>query len=531
MRRLSNLALVLTLSLSIVLNSVSGLAQDEISAPSSVSADEAYAPLADSVEADYLATTEDLARYVVSAEMTSASSGTLASISGQMTVTYLNSTGDDLSELYFRLYPNSAEYAEGALQVTDARIDGERAFTTVERSETLLTVDIGRPLGAGELVEASLEFVTTLPTDPLESYGMFKYDTDTNTYAMAHWLPLLAGWDEIYGWNTGPVSENGDPVYTEAAVFEVELTADADLVFVTSGSALERRVEDDLANTTYATGPSRDFVMTASADFLVESRTVGETTVNSWFWPGSEEGGAAAAESGAGSLALFNDLIGDYPYEEFDIVQVDIGNGAGGVEFPGMVYIGSSFYDPGGYAASIPGFLEFVVVHEVLHQWFYNLVGNNQYQHAFLDESLSNYLSTIYFADQYGQEAANEQANLQLRLGYFNMLFQEGDQVVNQPTDDFPTGNDYGVIVYGKGALAFMELRREIGTEAFFAALAQYYEDFAFEVAQPDDLLAAFEEASGQELDDFWDHWFNEAAGLEDFDATDLARVLRELGE
>jgi hypothetical protein len=531
MRRLSSLALAFALSVSIVLQSTAGQAQEEVSAPSSVTDDQAYAPLADSVEADYLATTEDLARYVVSAEMTSAGSGTLATIAGQMTLTYRNTTGGDLSELYFRLYPNSAEYAEGTLQVADARVDGQHAFTTIARGDTLLTVSLGSSLAAGAWVEVSLEFVTTLPTDPLQSYGMFKYDSDTNTYSLAHWLPLLAGWDEVYGWNTGPVSENGDPVYTEAAVFEVELTADADLIFVTSGSALGRSVDRDRATTTYATGPSRDFVMTASTDFLVESRTVGETTVNSYYWPGSEAAGVGAAESGANSIALFNDLIGDYPFEEFDIVEVDIGNGAGGVEFPGLVYIGSSFYDPAGYAASIPGFLEFVVVHEVLHQWFYNVVGNNQYQHAFLDESLSNYLSTVFFADQYGPEAANEQANLQLRLGYFNKLFQDGDQVVNQPTDDFPTGNDYGVIVYGKGALAFMELRREIGTDPFFAALAQYYEDFAFDIAQPDDLLAAFEEASGQELDDFWNHWFNDAAGLEDFDATDLARVLRELGE
>ena len=531
MRRLSSLALILALSVSIVLQSSAGLAQDVIAAPSSVTADEAYAPLADSVEADYLATTEDLSRYVVSAELTSAGAGTLASITGELIVTYHNITDDDLAELYFRLYANAAEYAEGALQVTNVHIDGEHAITTMEREETLLTVSLGAPLAPGDSVDVSLEFVTTLPTDPLQSYGMFKFDSDTNTYSLAHWLPLLAGWDDVYGWNTGPISVNGDPVYTDAAVFEVELTADADLVFVTSGSALERTLDDNHATTTYATGPSRDFVMTASEDLLVESRTVGETTVNSYFQPGFVDRGTLAAEAGASSLALFNGLLGDYPYEEFDIVQVDIGNGAGGVEFPGLVYIGSSFYDPTGYAASIPGFLEFVVVHEVLHQWFYNVVGNNQYQHAFLDESLSNYLSTVYFADQYGQEAANEQANLQLRLGYFNMLFQEGDQVINQPTDDFATMNDYGVIVYGKGALAFMELRREIGTDAFFAALAQYYENFAFEVAQPDDLLAAFEKASGQDLDEFWDHWFNEAAGLEDFDATDLARVLRELGE
>lgn len=531
MCRLSNLALALMLSLSALPLVATTLAQEKIETPSPASDDPAYAPLIDSVESDYLTTTGGLTRYDVIAELTSAGSGQLASIIGQMTVTYVNLTGAELTEIYFRQYPNSAEYAEGSLVVSNADVNDQNASTTVRRADTLLTVTLSEPVQPGEAVEISMEFSTTIPTDPIQSYGMFKYDSDTNTYSLAHWLPLLAGWDEVYGWNTRPVSENGDPVFTEAAIFEVELTADEDLIFVTSGSALDRTVEDGRATATYATGPSRDFVMTASPDFLVESRVVGNTTVRSYFWPGSEGGGAAVLESGAEALEVFNDLIGLYPYEELDFVQVDIGNGAGGIEFPGMVYIGSSFYDAGGYASSIPGFLEFIVVHEVLHQWFYNVVGNNQYQHAFLDESLANYLSTVYFAAAYDAEAANEQANFQLRLGYFDMLFQEGDQVVNQPTDDFSTMKAYGVIVYRKGALAFMELRREIGSDAFFAALKQYYADFAFKIAQPDDLLSAFERAAGEDLSEFWDHWFNEAAGKEDFDATDLARVLRELGD
>jgi hypothetical protein len=39
-----------------------------------------------------------------------------------------------------------------------------------------------------------------------------------------------------------------------------------------------------------------------------------------------------------------------------------------------------------------------------------------------------------------------------------------------------------------------------------------------------------FEASSGQDLDAFWSHWFESADGKEDFDATDLARVLRDVG-
>src|SRR5688572_14247779 len=109
MRRLSNLALALMLSASLLPQSLSVHAQEEIATPSSTTANPTYAPVIDSVEPDVLATTGTMARYEVTAEMTSAGSGALASITGDLTLTYTNETGDELTELPFRLYPNNQE--------------------------------------------------------------------------------------------------------------------------------------------------------------------------------------------------------------------------------------------------------------------------------------------------------------------------------------------------------------------------------------------------------------------------------------
>jgi hypothetical protein len=507
-------------------------AQTDTPVASSASTDPDYAPLIDSVEADYLRTTQDLTRYSVVAEFTPVAGDANATIAGTSNITYQNHTGAPLDTIYLRLYPNVAEYAEGGMTVSSVRVDGARPpRVMLSEDDTLLTIPLAQPVAKGAEVALSFRFKTVIPTDPRRSYGMFKFDTDTNTYSLAHWQPLLAGWDRDNGWNLDPISKNGDPVFTEAAVFDVSLTAPSDLIFATSGSVLQRGGnEAGQVVTHYASGPSRDFVMTASIDFKVTETTVGETTVRSFAWPGSEDGAKRVLDSGAKALKLYNELIGLYPYEELDLVQVAIGNGAGGVEFPGMVYIGADFYDVNSGNID-PSFLEFVVVHEVAHQWFYGVVGNNQYQHAFMDESLANYLSIVYFAAEYGTEAANQQANLNLRLGYFDLLFQQGDEVVDQPTDAFPSMHEYGVTIYGKGALAFLELRQTIGTDAFFAGLHRYYQDNAFTVAEPEDMKAAFEQASGQDLTDFWTHWFEEAKGAEDFDAADLAKLLREIGE
>ena len=75
----------------------------------------------------------------------------------------------------------------------------------------------------------------------------------------------------------------------------------------------------------------------------------------------------------------------------------------------------------------------------------------------------------------------------------------------------------------------FWNCRKRSASDAFFAALHQYFQDYAFAIATPDDLRAEFEQSSGSSLTDFWQHWFEEADGLDDFDASDLSRMLREL--
>jgi aminopeptidase N len=114
------------------------------------------------------------------------------------------------------------------------------------------------------------------------------------------------------------------------------------------------------------------------------------------------------------------------------------------------------------------------------------------------------------------------------------MLFAgEGDDVVDQPTDNFSSQNVYGTMVYAKAALGFAAIRRAVGDSAFFTGLASYAGAFAFSfaIAAPDDLRYALEQASGQDLAELWSHWFEAAEGLQDFSPDDLTQLRRDLGE
>ena len=174
--------------------------------------------------------------------------------------------------------------------------------------------------------------------------------------------------------------------------------------------------------------------------------------------------------------------------------------------------------DPEGFA--------FIVAHEIGHQWWYGMVGNDQYDHAFIDEGLTNFVTTIYFREMYGAAKAVEQTERNLTLWYLAMLYAgDGDQLVDYPTDDFPTQGDYGATIYGKGALGFGAILDAIGDDAFFAALKDYLQDFRFKVATPVDLRAVFERASGQDLDELWHHWFEAKEGKQDYDPSDFVRL------
>ncbi|MEA2598604.1 MAG: hypothetical protein QOF01_5073 [Thermomicrobiales bacterium] len=479
----------------------------------------------------YAATAGRLTRYRIEATLTPGGDQP-ATIAGTLDLNYYNGTGQAQEALYLRLYPNDDEYAEGGQTLDSVTVDGVRIEPELSEADTVAAIPLPEAVAPEATVEVQVAFTTTIPSDPRESYGMFGVDSETGTYALAHWEPLLAGYDPVDGWNLDLLSNYGDPVFTDTALYDVTLTAPEDLIVVTTGSETESEaVADGQLRHRILSGPVRDFVMVLDGDLQSVSEEVGGTTVRSWYNPGDVEIGQDILRYGAQSLEVFGGLFGAYPYTEMDLLPVDL-SGAAGVEFPQIMYIEDSYYDPGNASSRRdPDSLEFTVAHEVAHQWWYGMVGNNQYEHAFIDEGLTNFVTTIYFREMYGDEKADEQVDRNLKLWYLTMLFGAGeDQVVDQPTDDFPSQGHYGSTIYGKAALGFGAIDDAIGDDAFFAALTDYAAEFRFNVATPADLRAAFERASGQDLGELWRHWFEATEGEHDFNAAEYARLRREYG-
>ena len=85
---------------------------------------------------------------------------------------------------------------------------------------------------------------------------------------------------------------------------------------------------------------------------------------------------------------------------------------------------------------------------------------------------------------------------------------ETGDTSVDQPVTAFvDRPNQYGPIVYDKGALFFVNLRDKLGDQVFFGALASYYSAEHYKIASPADLLGAFESSCSCDLSAFYAQW------------------------
>lgn len=428
--------------------------------------------------------------------------------SGHERLEYTNTEGHALNELYLRLYPNGGlTYGAGWLALTTAKVNGTPVVPVIELGGTAARLELEEPLPAGESLVLELDFVGRVPQDfasfsGSSSYGI--YDYTKGMLKLANWFPILAPYDEA-GWHLDPFYNWGDAVFSETADFEVWITAPAEQVVVASGTELERAVNPDgTATYHYSAELMRDFFVAMSPYLKRLTSEVGATRVNSHYFEGDELGGQKALEVGANALALFNQRFGLYPFPELDILETSL-PWAGGVEYPGIVLISDKLYGSAEYMARQELQFTMIVSHEVSHQWWYSLVGNDAIREPWLDEALATYSSGIYAQELLGEAAYQE------LLSEWEYNYRRAREAVDTPItaslDRFYNNSIYYGLVYCGGALFYHELRAALGDELFFPGLQEYFKRFEYGVATTEALLAIFEEVSGRELDELYERW------------------------
>ncbi|RJP52055.1 MAG: M1 family peptidase [Anaerolineaceae bacterium] len=418
----------------------------------------------------------------------------LIHVEGKEIVFYTNREDESLSNIQFRLFPN---ILGGTMEVRDLLVDGKPVTPSYGLENSLMTVPLESPLAVGQSIRLEMEFSLEVPTDVELNYGVLaSYE---GVLTLAHAYPVIPVYNDE-GWNAELPPQAGDLTFNDAAFYLVTVTAPKDLMIVASGleSAPVTTGRQQVLNV--AIGPARDFFLAASDDYEVVSQQVGEVTINSYAPKSLQEQNQAALTAAARAMKTFSEQYTPYPYTEFDIVVTP--TLALGIEYPGATAIAERIL-LGEYGEQTSAYLESTTVHEVAHQWFYNLVGNDQLDEPWLDESLAQYVTWQYYELNFGAGAAD--GFEQSLLGRWARV-ENAPIPIGQPVAAYE-GREYGAIVYGRGAFFFEALKNKMGAPAFDAFLRDYAVTFAWENASTEELKLLAEKHCNCDLTPLFEEW------------------------
>ncbi|MFH1862930.1 MAG: M1 family aminopeptidase [bacterium] len=202
-------------------------------------------------------------------------------------------------------------------------------------------------------------------------------------------------------------------------------------------------------------------------------------------------------EACKGYFDLYNELLGAYPFEKFWVVDNFFASGYG---MPSFTLLGSQ-------VLRLPFIIYTSLGHEICHNWW----GNSVY----VDYESGNWCEglTVYCADYlYKERKSAEEARayrLDVNRDYTAYVHEHNDF----PLRDFVVRHDPAqrAVGYGKGALVFHMLRRQIGDEQFWGALRRFYRENTWSLASWSDIQCAFVEETSTNLDVFFKQWVNRA--------------------
>jgi len=408
---------------------------------------------------------------------------------------FTNHEGQTLEELVLRLYPNFGPATEGIaykdrMQVGGVTVNGEPVEIGYIASNTAVVAPLPHPLAPDATIRLELDFAMSLGPAYKERWEL------------ASFYPLLAIYDET-GWRKD-IAPEGDLVYSESGLHVVEFTLPGDMVVAASGTEVTTYSNSDGTVThTFLAPGLRDFALAFGEALQRVQANVDGVTIYLWHSP-NDPLVEAKLRAVADAVQGFDRLFGSYPYADLDIVtQFDPewwGPAGAGVEYPGLV-----FYTHGEEN------WEYNLVHEVAHQWWFSVVGNDVHLEPWLDEALADYSAFIYFHEFHGEDEAKRAFQKNVLEDYEMGLAAgriSGKEPVGLSVYDLPPRDAmYFWIVYGKGALFLDALQREMEDEVFFEFLQEYYRRYKYKVATGEGFLGVAEQVAGRELDELYDTW------------------------
>ena len=203
----------------------------------------------------------------------------------------------------------------------------------------------------------------------------------------------------------------------------------------------------------------------------------------------------------------YSGWIGGYGYPVVQVVEGPKNNSSGGMEYPMVTLITS----PDAKVET----LDAVIAHEIGHNWFMSMLGSNERAHTWMDEGLNTYFQFRYEAEKYRSnsifgDGIPKELKEKTTDEFLGLIYNAIDKnipmqsAMDIPADKFASSDEYGLISYVKTALWMYILESAIGKDKMDLAIHNYFDKWKNKHPQPEDMQAAFEEATGTKLDRFF---------------------------
>jgi hypothetical protein len=407
-------------------------------------------------------------------------------------IDYTNVTSETLPNLMLNVHPN---HSRGTFELNEVRVDmdGEEVQPEVFPLDVTLRLELPRPLQPNEHVAVLLDYALNLPKiQPTEEFSGGGFGYSSRSVSIGNWYPVMAPYRGEKGWYGLKYFPVGDPYVTEVADYLVTITTTEGVLV--AGAGQETREGNQWH---FEAKQARSFAFAASDQYQVSNSQVGDVTVHSYYFPNHADGGEVVLETATQAIALFTELYGTYPFSDYRVAETEF---AGGMEFSGLTFLGSVFYDEYDGTTRTP--LIPLTAHEVAHQWFYGLVGNDQLTEPWLDEAPAEYSAFLYY-ERYLPDDTD--------WWWFYAVDQWAPTgKIDNLVYVFRDNREYVDAVYRRGAQFMNDLRETMGDPAFFGFLKEYQRRYAYQLAQSRDFFRLVQEFTTADLVPLQEEYFRQ---------------------
>ena len=439
------------------------------------------------------------------------------SLYAEQTLEYINNSDAILKEIYLHLYvanfcngavnvpvddlhqalayPNGQSYA--TLNIIRVKLNDSDIMPVYEGEDNdLMRIDLIDRLEPTTSAKIYIEYSITLPNI---SHRFGYVDNNVN---LANFYPIACVYDEN-GWSKNPYHSNGDPFYSEMANYYINFSCDSNLVCAFSGNA-NKTTDENTAYYSIENKCVREFALMLSPDFKCSS-TIADGVEYQYYYL-NDSTPDKALKCAVDCITTFSELYYPYPYSTYTVVQSNFVYG--GMEYPMLSLISNNIENYDDYLN--------VIVHETAHQWWYSLVGNDEYTNPWVDEALTEFSTLLFYDHNDGYNLTHDtmidgmQENYNLFVTVYSDVLGSIDTSITRNISEYPTSPEYTYCVYVKGTLMFDSLYQLIGKKQFLKAIKLYAKTYAYKISTPECLIGCFEKSTKTNLENFFDCWLND---------------------